>query len=208
MKKLFFIASMFIASVTMAQSKYEEAMTKGLQMYKDAKTVEDFQGVSSYFERIGDAEKTQWLPFYYATSALYSTGWMDPKADKDKIAGRCNEILSKADALAKNADLYCMHQQLSVLQMLVDPQSRWQTYGAAASKALEDAKKADAGNPRIYYLEGMSVMNTPEAFGGGKAKAKVLFQKSLDLFKTFKPATPLDPNWGKEEAEKALASCQ
>jgi len=208
MKQLFFIAGMFIASLTMAQSKYEAAMTKGLQMYKDAKTVADFQETSSYFERIGDAEKNQWLPFYYATSALYVTGWMDPKADKDKIAGECSVILTKADALDKNADLYCMHQQLDVMQMVVDPQTRWQTFGAAASKALADAKRADSTNPRIYYLEGRTVLGTPEAFGGGKAKAKPLFEKSIALFATYKLPSPLHPNWGKDEAEKALAQCQ
>ena len=51
-------------------------------------------------------------------------------------------------------------------------------------------------------------MNTPEAFGGGKAVAKKLFEKSVELYKTFKPASPFHPTWGKEDAEKLLAACQ
>jgi hypothetical protein len=51
-------------------------------------------------------------------------------------------------------------------------------------------------------------MNTPEAFGGGKANAKKQFEKALELYKTFKPASPLHPDWGKDEAEKSLAACQ
>ena len=107
----------------------------------------------------------------------------------------------------KNADLYCLQQQVAVLQMMVDPMSRWQTYGTAAKIALDNAKKADATNPRIYFLDGMTLMNTPEAFGGGKAVAKPLFAKSVELFKTYKPATVFHPNWGAEDAAKQLAAC-
>jgi hypothetical protein len=177
-------------------------------MFKEAKTVADMQEVSGYFERIADAEKTQWLPYYYSGQSLYITGWMDAKADKDKIGEKCNELLNKAEALDKNAELYCLHNEIDILRMTVDPQTRWQTYGAAASKALADAKKIDASNPRIYYLDGVNTMNTPEAFGGGKAKAKSLFEKSIELFKTFKPASSLHPNWGQTEAEKMLDICK
>jgi hypothetical protein len=97
---------------------------------------------------------------------------------------------------------------VAIQQMTVDPMTRWQTYGAEAKTALENATKADPNNPRIYYLNGQTLMNTPEAFGGGKAVAKKFFEKSLELYKTFQPASPLHPNWGKEEAEKLLAACQ
>ena len=89
--------------------------------------------------------------------------------------------------------MYCMVQQVAVSQLMVDPMSRWQTYGALASKSLANAKKADATNPRIYYLQGMITLNTPKAHGGGKAVAKPLFQKSVDLFKTYVPAKPFYP---------------
>ena len=76
-----------------------------------------------------------------------------------------------------------------------------------ATAALENAKKADPTNPRPYMLDGQSVMNTPEAFGGGKANAKPLLQKAVDLFATFKPASELHPSWGKKQAESLLAQC-
>ena len=60
----------------------------------------------------------------------------------------------------------------STQQMMVDPQNRWQTNGQEASKARQAGQKLDPSNPRLYYLEGMSVFNTPEAFGGGKEKGK------------------------------------
>jgi hypothetical protein len=176
---------------------------------KAAKSAEDMIAASAFFERVADAEKDKWLPYYYAAYANYLTGWMNPNADKDKVAEKSKDLITKAEVLEKNnSEIYCMKQMISVLQMTVDPMARWQTYGAEARAALENATKADANNPRIYYLSGQTLMNTPEAFGGGKAVAKKLFEKSVELYKTFKPASPFHPNWGKEEADKLLAACQ
>ncbi len=207
MKKVLVIVSLLVATLVNAQSKFEGAMIKGLGQMKEAKTAADLTEVSSFFERVGDAEKTQWLPYYYAALSLYRSAWVDKSLDKDKVADKCKDYISKAQAIENNADLYCMVQQVAILQMMVDPMSRWQTYGAQAKDALASATKADAANPRIYYLQGMTTFNTPEAYGGGKALAKPLFQKSVDLFKTYKPATPFHPNWGQEEAEKMLVQC-
>ena len=207
MKKLLVIASLFMVTMVSAQGKFEAGMSKGLGMLKEAKTAAALIETSAFFERVADAEKTQWLPYYYAALSLYQSAWADSKADKDKVGEACKVLISKGMAIEKTADLYCLEQQVAVLQMMVDPMTRWQTYGAAAKVALESAKNVDATNPRIYYLDGMTLMNTPEAFGGGKTVAKPLFAKSVELFTTYKPATPFHPNWGAEEAAKQLAAC-
>lgn len=209
MKQLLIIISMFFCGMLAAQSKYEAAMAKGLQQFKDAKSAEDMSAASAFFERVADAEKDKWLPYYYAAHTYYLTGWMNPKADKDKVAEKCKDLITKAEVIEhNNSEIFCLRQMVAVQQMTVDPMTRYQTYGAEATRALESATKADPNNPRIYYLSGQTLMNTPEAFGGGKAVAKKLFEKALDLYKTFQPASPLHPNWGKEEAEKLLAQCQ
>ncbi len=208
MKKLLIIISIFFAGVVSAQSKYEAALAKGLQQMKEAKTAEEMAAVSSFFERVADAEKDKWLPYYYAALANYYTGWMNPKADKDKVGDKSKDLVAKAEAIEHNSELYCLEQMVAIMQMTVDPMARYQSYGAQATTALDNAKKADPTNPRIYYLQGQTLMNTPEGFGGGKAVAKKLFEKSLELYKTFQPASPLHPNWGKEDAEKLLAACQ
>ncbi|MBV9987445.1 MAG: hypothetical protein JO301_07190 [Chitinophagaceae bacterium] len=209
MKHALVIISMFFAGMAVAQTKFESAMGRGLEQFKAAKTVDDMTTASAFFERVGDAEKDKWLPYYYAAYSYYLTGWMNPKADKDKVAEKTKDLISKAEAIEpNNSELYCLRQMAAIQQMTVDPMARWQTYGAEARAALDKAIKADPNNPRIYYLNGQTLMNTPEAFGGGKAVAKKLFEKSLELYKTFQPASPFHPNWGKEEAEKLLAACQ
>jgi len=91
--------------------------------------------------------------------------------------------------------------------MIVDPQTRWQTYGQQAAAALKEGLKLDPNNPRLYYLQGESLFGTPEQFGGGKAKAKPVFEKSIALFKAAQPK-PLYPVWGQKQAEDKLAQCQ
>lgn len=208
MKQIIIILSMLFAGQLVAQTKYETGMQKGLEQFAAVKSVEDMAAASAFFERIADAEKDKWLPYYYAAYANHLTGWMNPKADKDKVAEKSKDLLSKAEALERNAETYCMRQMIAIQQMTVDPMSRWQTYGTEATNALAEAKKADANNPRIYLLDGQTLMNTPEAFGGGKAVAKKLFEKAIELYANFKPASPIHPTWGKDEAVKMLAACQ
>jgi hypothetical protein len=92
-------------------------------------------------------------------------------------------------------------------QMMVDPQSRWATYGQEAAAQLKHGMELNPNNPRLYYLQGMSIFGTPEQFGGGKSKAKPIFEKAVALFKEEQPK-PLFPRWGQKQAEDMLAQCQ
>jgi hypothetical protein len=208
MKSLLFSLLVFSVFNSSGQSdKYIDAMKKNMALFDSAKTTADLQAVSNTFERIGDAEKTQWLPYYYAGLALSTSGWSDTKIDKDANSARINALCDKAEALDKNSEIYVLRNISATQQMLVDPQTRWQTYGAEANKDLQIAIQLNPDNPRIYYLQGESMLGTPVAFGGGKDKAKPLFEKSIALFKTDKPK-PLWPSWGLARAQEQLAKCQ
>jgi hypothetical protein len=82
--------------------------------------------------------------------------------------------------------------------------NRWQTYGPAASEALQKARQMDPGNPRVYLLEGQDKFFTPEQFGGSKTEAKLLFEESLKKFETYKPASSLHPDWGRGQVNYFL----
>src|SRR3712207_691234 len=89
-----------LSAASFAQSdKFTQAMQKNLALLDSAKSTEDLVAVSSAFERIGDAEKTQWLPYYYAGLALANAGWMDQKLDKDKNAAQVKALCDKAEAI-------------------------------------------------------------------------------------------------------------
>ncbi|MEO6314216.1 MAG: hypothetical protein ABIU63_04760 [Chitinophagaceae bacterium] len=206
-----FMLSLFLCSLLFAGfsqgDKYTAVMQKNIASLDAAKTVGALQDVAASFERVGDAEKTQWLPYYYAALAQTRIGWLPEVKDKDANAVQIKKYLAKAEAIEKNAELYAVENMVATQQMLVDPQTRWQTNGQEAAAALQAGLKLDPNNPRLYYLQGESLFGTPAQFGGGKDKAKPVFEKSVALFKSAQPK-PLYPTWGQQQAEDKLAKCQ
>ena len=206
-----FLVTVLMCSIllrTFGQSeKYSAVMQKNIALLDSAKSVEDLQRVAGSFERIGDTEKTQWLPYYYAALAQANVGWNPEVKDKDQNAEKISAYLAKAESISNNAELCCIRNMSATQQMLVDPQTRWQTNGMEASAALKKGMELDPQNPRLYYLQGMSLFNTPTQFGGGKDKAKPVFEKAVALFKAEQPK-PLYPHWGQNAAEAMLAKCQ
>lgn len=208
MKQALFSIAMILSVAAFSQSdKYNQAMQKDLAMLDSAKTAADLSTASAAFERVGDAEKSQWLPYYWAALAKVRVGWTDNSVDKDKLADEVKAICAKGEAINDNSEFASIRNMAATQQMLVNPQERWQTYGAEAATALQKGMQMDPNNPRLYYLQGMSIFNTPEQFGGGKDKAKPVFQKAVDLFKT-EEKKPLYPTWGAQQADDMLAKCQ
>lgn len=212
MKKILAIVFLLATLAGYAQSdKYVNAMKKNLEQFGIVKTTAEFQALAASFERIGDAEKTEWLPYYYAGLALLTPAWTDTKLDKDANSEKVKMICTKAEALLKDnadkAEVLALRNMAATQQMLVDPQNRWMSYGQEAGTHLKNAKELDADNPRLVYLEGAGVFGTPEQFGGGKAIAKPILEKAVALFKAEQPK-PMYPQWGLQQAESMLAQCQ
>lgn len=212
MKKLLFASLFFIAAVANAQNeKYVAAMQKNLSSFETAATIPELENLAAAFTRIGDAEKTQWLPYYWSALAITRIGWMDERGDKDALAGRVIALCDKADALATDngdkSEILSLRNMAATQQMLVDPQNRYMTYGQQAGGYLQKGMQLNPSNPRLYYLQAMSLFNTPEQFGGGKAKAKPVFEKAVALYKA-EGKKELYPRWGLKETEEALAQCQ
>jgi len=214
MKKYIFfllVACSFKAVAFSQSDKYAAAMEQNLTKFDSAKTVEDFTRLANNFERIGDAEKTQWLPYYWAGIALSTSGWMPSVTDKDGNSAKINALCDKAESLTTNnadkSEILALRNMAATQQMLVDPATRWASYGKTAGEALEKGMQLNDANPRLYYLKGMSLFGTPAQFGGGKEKAKPVFEKAVELYKS-EPQKKLYPHWGQKQAEDMVAQCQ
>jgi len=211
MKKLFLAALLAISVSTFAQTSYEKAMIDKIAQVEQHKKSDEFTALTNDFTRIGDKEKNQWLPYYYAAFTNIQKGRIAMREGKmtelDAIAAEAQKPLDLAMGLSKdNAELLILQKMIHSLKMMVDPQSRFMSEGMLAADALSKAEKLDSENPRITLLKAEDTYYTPEQFGGSKTKGLELFQKSLDQFKVYKPKTALDPNWGKAEAEYFLAN--
>ena len=74
-------AILFTVQVTAQSDKYVKAMEAKIAEMNKASTSAAWQDVGNAFQRIGEAEKTQWLPFYYAAVSNVMTGLMLSKED-------------------------------------------------------------------------------------------------------------------------------
>jgi len=213
MKKLMLSAVILLLSTfVFAQSeKFTAAMKKNLaELDTSFKNPPSLLTVANNFERIATAEKTQWLPYYYAAFCQVNYGFIQQdKSKTDSYADKAAELIAKADSLSpNNSEISCIKSMIASCHMMVDPAQRWQEYGQESSTNLTAAISQDPTNPRPDFLKGQGLKYTPEQFGGGCKTAKPVLQTALDKYAAFKPATELSPNWGKEQAEQLMKGCQ
>lgn len=211
MKKLLFAMCLMTGIIAFSQTAYDKVMTEKIASIEKHQTADEFTALANDFKRIGDKEKTQWLPYYYAALSTIQKGRMAMRegkvADLDPIAADAQKSLDLAMDLSKdNAENLILQKMIHGLKMMVDPQARFMSEGMLAADALSKAEKIDAGNPRITLMKAEDTYFTPEQFGGSKARGLELFQKSLEQFKIYKTKSALDPSWGKGEAEYFLAN--
>lgn len=213
MKKLILIFGFFLfANASEAQSeKFNQAMKTQIGKLDQAFQSGGLPELSNSFERIAEAEKNQWLPYYYAAYCTVVTALTEKDKSKiDVLADKADVLITKAEtaAGAVNSETAVIRSMIATAHLMVDPPSRWMQYGQVSAGFIEKAKELDATNPRPYYLDGQSKFFTPEQFGGGKTIAAPLFEKALSLFETFKPASDLSPVWGKSSTEYFLSQCK
>ncbi len=206
-KVIVVIISMSMTLLSFSQSeKYIQAMQKLVPAVDTTREASKLLEISNSFERIAEAEKTQWLPYYYAALTRINYGFtvidmsniMEAKADKvDPIGDKVKVLLAKADELSKNnSEIYVVKKLLYSFYMLGDVMNRYMTDGEEARKALETAKQLNPENPRVYLQEGIDLFNTPEQFGGSKQGGKRKLEEAIKKFESFKPESNIHPSWG------------
>lgn len=203
MKKIIVIllAGLLATSVNAQSEKYIKAMEALVPGVDSTRSPEGMLELANAFERIANAEKTQWLPHYYAALCLVNlanTHYAGGQLDKiDPLMDRAEPLLMKAEELEKNnAEVFCLKKMFNTGKMMADPMNRYMTYGPVAAEALEKARSLDPSNPRVDLLEGIDKFYTPEQFGGSKTEGKKLFEAAARKFETFKPASSIHPSWG------------
>ena len=195
-----------------AQSeKYMKAMQQFVPAVDTTHSPDGLLQLSNTFQRIAEAEKEQWLPYYYAALcqvnwAYMTIGETPTTAQVDPVCDKAAASLSKAMSLtSENSELLCLKKMIASLRMWADPMGRYMTYGAEAAEALKKAKQLDPNNPRIYLLEGQDMFYTPEQYGGSKAKAKELLEEALKKYEMHQPASSIHPSWGKPNVQFFLS---
>ncbi|HEU4718938.1 MAG TPA: hypothetical protein VFU15_13935 [Bacteroidia bacterium] len=217
MKNMLFISALFVSAFSFAQTadstygmppKFFEAMKKNVAVLDTATVKSTFQQSYNSFDRLNNAEKSQWLPSYYMAYCLLVESYMDETSKTDDYCDQASHLLDHADSISpNNSEILVLRSMCASARIRVNPMTRGGKYGKESGQWLDKAQQADSTNPRIAYLRGTGLLYTPPAFGGGKDKAKPVLQDALKKFDAFRPASPVHPNWGRKQAEMMLAQC-
>ena len=85
-------------------------------------------------------------------------------------------------------------------------QPRAQEFVSQILPLLKETIEAAPDNPRLIWVRGPILWNTPLDKGGGQDKAIENYERGLEICSKLKPvADPLEPSWGKPELMMSLA---
>lgn len=212
MKKLLLSFALSLISLTaFAQTTYEKAMADKIAKIETVKTADEFHALSNDFIRIAEKEKGKWLPNYYAALAqiqkgrtLMREGKMDQLDVAADAAQKHVDLAMAADA--NNSEIYLLQKMIYSLKMIVNPMERYMTFGMKADDMLKKAESLNPQNPRVALIKAEDMYFTPAQYGGSEIKGIELFKAALAKYKSFKPKTAFDPNWGQTEAEYFIST--
>jgi hypothetical protein len=207
MKTLFTVLfSVFLLSGFGQENIYEQAMIQAIAKLNSAGTNSDYIDAANTFERISQSEKGEWLPLYHAAFCYVSIGHLEQDlAKKDPWLDKAQQFLDRAFAVApQESELFTLQAFVYPGRMVVDPMGRGMEYMGKMNAAIDKAIQLNPDNPRSYYLRAVTLINMPEAFGGGPAVAKPIFETAKQKFDNFEPKSPIWPDWGKEINEAEL----
>src|SRR6188508_126475 len=102
MKKLslMIIGSCCIVATFGQSQHYAATMATKVAGFDTVQHAAQFQEMANTFERIGLAEKNQWLPFYYAALSLIRKGEIS-QANQDELGIKAEQLVSKAESISE-----------------------------------------------------------------------------------------------------------
>jgi|Deesub1362B_J571_1020462.scaffolds.fasta_scaffold00937_2 tetratricopeptide (TPR) repeat protein len=163
----------------------------------------------SMFERLLMQKRHLALVHYYIGLADYrlsSRYYMQNSREALKFLDDGIQHLEKAIGYdSKFADAYALLATLYGQKIGLEPAATMEL-GPQSWTLMETALHLQPDNPRVRMLKAVSTYYTPEQYGGSREKGKSQLIAALSLFEKESPNSPLQPDWGYEEALSMLAT--
>ena len=131
-----------------AQGQYEAGMQKAFGLWSENKSVE----ASAMFERIAQAEKENWIPYYYAASTLITASFESKDVVKtDEMLKKSQTFLEKGNELSpNNSELRTLEGLMYTGYVVMDPAAFGIQYSGKIMALHNEAIKLDSKNPRAH----------------------------------------------------------
>ena len=213
MKKTILSIAILLSALTgMSQSKeYAGAMGEALGQYANCKSVSDFQELGNRFGLIANAEKTEWLPYYYHANCYILMSFMEPTdaVKKDSYLDVAEKSIAKMIELApKESEVYALQSMFYSARLVVNPMERGQKYGMLSGQAVGMALSLEPTNPRAKFIKLRNDMGSAQYFGKDPKEFCPQASELLATWDNYKVKSPLYPAWGKAQVAEIVAGCK
>lgn len=211
-KTILIITAMIITATGFAGGmKYQKTMGKTLAGFGEAKTVEDYRELGNKFLRIAEAEKNEWLPYYYHAQCYIIMSFEEKGSaeQKDEYLDEAQKSVDKLmEIAAGESETHVMQGLLYTARLMVNPMSRGQKYSALSAQSVGTALGIEPENPRARYMKLANDVGTAQFFGEDVSKYCDRAQKLYDEWDDYKPKSRIHPVWGKENVAEILEGCK
>ena len=213
MKKTILSIAILLAVLSgKSQSKeYYGAMGEALGQYATCKTIDDFQALGNRFSLIANAEKTEWLPFYYHAHCYIIMSFMEPSdaAKKDSYLDIAEKSITKMIELApKESEVYALQSMFYSARLVVNPMERGQKFGMLSGQAVGMALSLEANNPRAKFIKLRNDMGAAQFYGKDPKEYCPQAAELLTNWDSYKLKGPLYPAWGKDQVAEIVNECK
>lgn len=189
---------------------YRQAMEESITSLNQASVAEQFLAVANRFERIAQAEKDQWLPWYYAAYATLNRAiQVKEVGEKDKLLDKAQQYLDEATTVEENeSELVALQGYVHTIRVTVDPATRGQQLAPLATQTLSRAVQMNPDNPRALFLLGQMRYGTAQFFGANTTEACQLITQAVAKYESVVVKDALLPAWGHENARQMSEQCR
>ena len=203
------ISSLFLFSFN--NGGYEGAMSNNIDAMYKAQGQSELMAIANKFNRIGAAEKNQWLPYYYSAYCHIMMTTNEEDVTKwDGYLDTAETSISKAEKLDVDmVELLALKGFASMMRINVNPAVRGQEYSMKSVGYLQQANQLDEQNPRVILMLAQMQFGTAQFFGSGTEKACKMFTRSRELFDLeAEEGRGIQPAWGRSHAIAMLKNCE
>ncbi len=191
--------------------EFQKVMGETLAGYSECKTIEDYQGLANKFERIANVEKGEWLPLYYHAHCYIIMSFMEQSSvvKKDEYLDVAEISVNKMmEMVPYESEAFTLQAFMLTARLVVDPMTRGQEYSILSGQAVGTALGLNPDNPRAKYLNISNEMGAAQFFGNDVSKYYTQAKELLKNWDNFKSASPIHPNWGKDQVKEIVDSCK
>lgn len=195
---------LFFTLTLTAQTGYEKAMKKGLELMQT-----DLQTASQQFERVAKAEKENWLPSYYAALCNINGSWgNNPKEQTLLTMNKAQEFINDAALLSENnPEIMVLQGMLNTCWIQYDSRVYGMKLSGETNAIYEKAIQIAPENPRVISNRARWLMGSAKFFGKDITPYCGELDKAIALYNK-EEVTGFDPSWGINGAMDAKKGCE